>query len=231
MVRCNKCGKVLTAEYEAWPRVPCPECGATVRDFDEDAGFGGVVAGGRASAVHGRPGLKSKAEADDDGRITLKATGPSPRNEEDALQTCARLVKFLNGVGADWSDPRRGDQDIDCCSTNSAGAKLEMQVVRASTSEQFWQELNKAGSAHVDHVAGTLADELIGAIRKKASKYSPAQKKGIVLVLDATRTPSHTFQQVFDAFRAQHLEECQKAGFAQVWVVGSQDSLVERLDA
>ena len=55
-------------------------------------------------------------------------------------------------------------------------------------------------------------------------------KRKLSLVLDAARTPSHTFQQVLDAFRALHREESQKAGFAQVWAVGPQDSLVERLD-
>jgi hypothetical protein len=58
----------------------------------------------------------------------------------------------------------------------------------------------------------------------------PKQKLKMSLVLDAARTPSHTFQQVLDAFRAQYREECEDAGFAQVWAVGPQDSLVERLD-
>ena len=36
----------------------------------------------------------------------------------------------------------------------------------------------------------------------------------MTLALDAARTPSHTFQRVLDLFRAQHLKECQQAGFA-----------------
>jgi hypothetical protein len=85
-------------------------------------------------------------------------------------------VRFLNAAGGDWSVPCEGDQDIDGCSMNSAGEALQMQVVRASNNEDFWKELNRAGSARVHHVAGTLADELIGAIRRKAGKYSASQK-------------------------------------------------------
>jgi hypothetical protein len=123
-----------------------------------------------------------------------------------------------------------GRQDIDGYSTNPTGNKLQMQVVRASNNKKLWQEVNEAGSATIDYVASTAAREMIDAVLKKSGKYPAEQKREVLLVLDAARTPSHTFQQVLDAFRAQHLEECQKAGFAQVWAVGPQDSLVERLD-
>lgn len=177
-----------------------------------------------------RPGLRSTAELTDQGQITLTATGPSPQNEEDALEICARLVRASNSTGAAWCVPVEGIQDIDGYATNAAGAMLEMQVVRASNNGKMWQEINRAGSATVAYDVAAAAGELIGAIRKKAAKYSAKQKKAITLVLDAGRTPSLTFQNVFNAFRREHLEECQKAGFAQVWVVGSHDSLVERLD-
>lgn len=231
MVHCKHCGKELTAEYEQLPRIPCPECSAIARNFSLDAELGGyVVVGGKASLIHGRPGLNSMAGANDEGRITLTATGPSPRNEEGAIEICARLVRFLNASGADWSEPREGAQDIDGCSTNSGGDTLEMQVVRASTNRKLWQEVNEAGSATLDYVAATLADELIAAIRKKIGKYPSAQRKYLVLVLDAARTPSHTFQQVHDAFQAKHHEECRESGFANVWCVGPHDALVVRLD-
>jgi hypothetical protein len=43
-----------------------------------------------------RPGVQSAAELTDQGQITLMATGPSPKNEEDALGICARLIRALN---------------------------------------------------------------------------------------------------------------------------------------
>jgi hypothetical protein len=191
---------------------------------------GYLVFGGSVSLIHTRPGLQSTAQADDQGKITLTAAGPGPRNEDDALEICARLVRTLNKTGADWSVPVDSKQDIDGYSTNSAGNKLQIQVVRASNNNRLWQIVNEAGSATIDYIASSAAREMIDAILKKSGKYPAEQKKELSLVLDAARTPSHTFRQVLDAFRAQHLKKCQKAGFAQVWAVGPQDSLVERLD-
>jgi hypothetical protein len=90
--------------------------------------------------------------------------------------------------------------------------------------------LNHFGSAKVESNAPKVAKEMIDAIRKKSEKYPKVQKKKLSLLLDAARTPGHTFQQVLNIFRTRHLRECQGTGFAQVWVVGPQDSLVERID-
>jgi len=231
MVRCGQCGIELPPEFGDMPHPPCPACQSTLRAFYMIAELGGyLVVGGSASLIHTRPGLQSTAQADDQGKITLTATSPGPRNEEGALEICARLVRTLNKTGGDWSVPVEGKQDIDGYSTNPAGNKLQMQAVRASNNNRLWQLVNEAGSATIDYTASTAAREMIDAILKKSGKYPAEQKRELSLVLDAARTPSHTFQQVLDAFRGQHLEDCQKAGFAQVWAVGPQDSLVERLD-
>jgi hypothetical protein len=140
-------------------------------------------------------------------------------------------VRALNEVGGDWSVPEKGIHDIvDRYSTDVSGNELRMQVVRASNNDKLWQELNEVGSAAVEYMADTVAREVIEVILKKSKRYPAKQKREMTLVLDAARTPSHTFQRVLDAFRARHLEECQKAGFAQVWAVGPQDCLVTRLD-
>src|SRR5436305_190989 len=216
MVRCGNCGKDLPPEFGDMPRLPCPACQSTLRKFYMNTEPGSyLVVGDSASLLHTRPGLQSTAQADDQGKITLAAIGPGPRNEEDALEICARLVRTLNRMGGDWSAPVKGKQDIDGYSTNPAGYKLRMQVVRASTNTRLWQEVNDVGSATIDYIASTAAREMIDAILKKSRKYPAEQKRETSLVLDAARTPSHTFQQVLDAFRAQHLEECRKAGFAQ----------------
>jgi hypothetical protein len=201
------------------------------RHYEIQAGSGEIVCvEGRASMVHGRPGKNSMAELDDAGRITLRVTGSSPKNEEDGLEICARLVRVLNSEEGSWSVPVPGEQDIDGYSTNKTGDKLEMQVVRSSNNGRMWQELNYKGSVQIDMDVYRAADELIAAIRKKSQKYSSAQKTGITLVLDSGRTPGHTYQNVIDAFRKRHLADCQAAGFNAVWAVGSHEALVVRLD-
>jgi hypothetical protein len=95
---------------------------------------------------------------------------------------------------------------------------------------KFWRKLSDQGSAIVDYSAESVANELMRTILKKAGKYPIAQRKHLTLVLDAARTPSHTFQRVMDVFHQLHLKDCQEIGFAQIWVVGPQDSIVQRLD-
>lgn len=231
MIQCGQCGVELSPEFGVMPRRPCPACQSTSRAFSLTAELGDfLVVGGCASLVHKRPGLQSTALADDQGKITLTATGPAPMNEEDALQICGRLVRTLNKKGEDWSTPVNGKQDIDGYSTNPSADELLMQVVRATSSTKLWQELNTVGSATIDYDPTTAAREMMDAICKKSGTYPAEQKQKMALVLDAARTPIHTFQQVLDTFRTKHRKECQNAGFGQVWVVGPQDSLVKRLD-
>jgi hypothetical protein len=53
----------------------------------------------------------------------------------------------------------------------------------------------------------------------------------LTLVLDASRTPNHTFQQVHNHFAKAHGVKCSNFGFSSVWVVGAADELVDRLDS
>lgn len=189
------------------------------------------LVGGDVSLIHTRPGLQSEAQRDDQGRITLNNTGPSPRNEQDALEICARLVRVLNAKGETFSEPIKGDRDLDAISINTTGKTLEMQVTRSRTNQKLWQTLNRNGLSSTSYVDATAAAEIMVAIRQKSErKYPSKQKEKLFLVLDAARTPSHTFQSVLDTSRSRHLKECKEAGFAAVWLVGPHDSLVSRLD-
>src|SRR5687768_8975694 len=114
MIQCNQCGTSLSEEFGDLPRLPCPECGATARGFSMTAGSGNFkIVGGNVSLIHGRPGLSSGAQRDDQGRIVLSIKGPSPKNEEDVLDLCARLVRLLNISGGTWSVPVIGEQEVD----------------------------------------------------------------------------------------------------------------------
>jgi len=228
---CSNCGKEVPPEPAGMPRIPCPNCGGMVRCLTRHTS-NHLHTTESVSWKQNRPGIQSSAELDDQGNIKLTAIGPSPKNEEDSLEICARLVRALNSNDGNWSEPVKGDKDVDGFSTNLKGAdaKLRMQVVRASNNEKVWQELNHAGFAEVDLDAAKAAGELMGAVRKKSRKYSLAQKQELALILDACRTPGHTFQLVFDAFRMLFLAECKGCGFNQVWAVGPTDGLVVRLD-
>ena len=188
------------------------------------------ITGGAVSLIHTRPGLDSTAQADDQGRVKLTVTGSSPKNEDDALDICARFVRVLNLKGGNWTAPKQGEQDVDGYSTTSADEVLKMQVVRACHNPELWKDLTQSGTASTESIASEVAKDMFAAIRKKSLKYPSTQKKELTLLLDAARTPIYTFRQVLDEFKANHLLACQKAAFQQVWVIGPQDSLVERID-
>src|SRR5438445_2084764 len=85
MDRCASCGKELAPEFCQMPRNPCPECGSTARVFARQA-QDGLCVNDATSWKQRRPGVQSAAKLTDQGQITLTASGPSPRNEEDALE-------------------------------------------------------------------------------------------------------------------------------------------------
>ena len=232
MVQCNKCSEVLQEEPAGMPREPCLRCGGMGRDYVLHAAPGEFVCvGGSASLVHGRPGKNSLGERDDAGKITLKATGPTPTNEEDAGEICARFVRVLNASGGTWAEPIPGDRDVDWYSTDltGTGEKLQFQVRRVN-SAKLWRTVGQKGFAEVALDDSKAAREIMAAIGEKSVKYPPEQKKSLTLLLDVGRTPSHTFSVVLQSFGRLHLGECKSAGFASVWAVGPSDALVFRLD-
>jgi hypothetical protein len=229
MVQCMRCERELPVEFGNTPRNACTDCGWMLRCIPL-AISQRLELSDSVSRAHSRPGIFSVAEADDLGRITLTADGPAPQNEDDVNEVCERLVRVLNSMGGTWSAPVEGESDVDMHSMNDDGDRLAMQVVRAKCDGLFWKAVNSAGSATAEYGANSPADEIIQAIRKKSRKYPGAQRQDLTLVVDASRTPSHTFQQVLDAFQAQHFEECKSHGFKAVWVVGPREELVVQLD-
>jgi len=164
--------------------------------------------------------------------IRLDLTGLPHRNEEGALDVAARLVRRLNSEGAHWSEPAEGLSDVDALSTDvhDSSKCLKIQVVRA-TNESVWRTLANEKAATKSYDVPDVALELIVAIRKKAKRYPSDQLKSLNLIIDAQRAPSQTFSEVHESFADSHGVECRKFGFASIWVVGSIDTLIKRLDA
>lgn len=164
--------------------------------------------------------------------IDLSLNGTPPQNEEDALDIAARLVRSLNREGDSWSEVEQGTADIDALAKDAGppARTLEMQVVRASTNKDIWKTMAQTGSAQKRMAVAECAHDLLQSITKKANKYPLAQRKRLTLILDAGRTPSHTFTTVHQHFRNQSGTLCADFSFSSVWVVGHTDALVARLD-
>jgi len=187
------------------------------------------------SWTQGRTGNKnSTAQLESSGRVQAKLVGASPRQEEDSLDTCARLVRVLNATGASWTAPLAADDanaDADGISIDPSDRKksLRIQVVRASSNEMMWRTLGQQHEVEVEGNADMLADELLVVITKKRDHY-PA-RADLTLAIDANRLPAHTFDVVLKSFERRHRATCAGYGFRDLWLVGPRDELVFRLDA
>ena len=141
---------------------------------------------------------------------------------------CSRLISLLNSLGGSWSPPVAGSGDVDGSSSNSAGEKLDIQVVRAQTNTDFWSSLSRKRSASSTSELLGAADALWKAICLK-SKIPPRQRPGITLALDANRTPGLAFAAVVVVFASQFGTKARNLGFAGIYVVGPDVALVRRL--
>src|SRR5258708_4491247 len=117
MDRCAECGTEIQPEAAGMPRLPCPNCGKFGRNFSrytsDNPGTAESVSWGQT-----RPGFQSVGQLTDKGRITLTATGPSPKNEDDAFDICSRFVRMRNANGDTWGEPKNGEQDVDWVSVD-----------------------------------------------------------------------------------------------------------------
>ena len=53
---------------------------------------------------------------------------------------------------------------------------------------------------------------------------------GVVLAVNAIRTPAFAFKDVVAAFRKFHADDARSLGFLEVWICGPTEDLIFRLD-
>jgi len=234
MNKCGNCENEVLYEGPGVPRQPCPVCGATSRSYERGImeTVGAPTDSVQWNQTRTAPG--ATAGLNDRGLLNFRAEGGSSKNEQGAAEACARLVRSLNSWGgSDWSAPVEGTDDVDLMSfsTRETQHKLHMQVVRASGNESMWQTLEIKRQVHISTDPEAAAQELAAAIAKKSARYPAAQKASLTLVIDASKTLGHTFQQVLDTFKANYPGLCTDCGFYQVWIVGGCDEHVFRLGA
>jgi hypothetical protein len=155
--------------------------------------------------------------------------GRSPRNEEDVSEVCAVLRVALREDGEEWGvfELQEGQvNDVDAVAHNDTG-RLSVQVVRVE--QEVWAELGRSGQADRSIAAAGLAPAVLRVIDNKARCYPPAQRKVLVLALDAIRAPGYTQRWVVDVIRNQHTEQIAQFGFSAIWLVGPTAELTYRL--
>jgi hypothetical protein len=241
---CSRWGSEIQTRppTEQVPTTSCPVCGheswterveGDVLVYDEQAAVLQRREGrSMAFSESARPnGVAVSAELTG-GAVEFQARGPAPKNEDDTLSTCDRLVAKLRADGEDWAEPEEGSEEVDCQCTAAQGGHgyLKIQVVRATVDSAIWRELSlKKELARSIDKAQAISD-LHAAIAKKAEKIPPAQRRTLVLALDANRLPGHAFDDVIDGFTAEHGAWLRRLGFSRTFVVGPTVALVRQLD-
>jgi hypothetical protein len=155
--------------------------------------------------------------------------GRSPRNEEDVSEVCAVLRDALYQDGQEWGAFKVQEDrvnDVDAVAHNDTG-RLSVQVARAE--QDAWGELGRTGQADRSIAAAGLASAVLRVIENKAQRYPPAQRKVLLLALDAIRAPGYTQRCIVDVIRDQYTEQIAQFGFAAVWLVGPTSELTYRL--
>jgi hypothetical protein len=130
--------------------------------------------------------------------------------------------------------PTTPTDDVDAIATNDAGEVLQVQVTQVERAAWKLLALDRPAS-----LQRTL-DELVAAIRAAVdAKGDPsprrrkgiprAQRKRLLLALDAIRSPGYVHQPVVAAFLDQHREWAAGLGFRAIWLVGPTAELTRRV--
>jgi hypothetical protein len=178
-------------------------------------------------------GRASSAEWTLSDTLTFQIQGTSPQNEEDTLPACRILVQIWNNEGGTWTEPIAGQDDVDCWvkSTSDSNDIVLIQVVRAISEPELWNELSISGRVSRENIERiSIAISLKKSIEKKASRMTESRRAKLCLALDATRLPGLCFDDNVAYFREYYGSWAGSLGFASIWLVGTMAGLVWRLD-
>jgi hypothetical protein len=174
--------------------------------------------GDRAIAVNAND-MRSTSRLKDDGSASLEAAGDGPvgkRAEGRAIGTLRqRLRADGHAVSVDRGEDHRGEDrklTID-------GVNFVVQIVTVPGSSTFWRQA-RTGTATAGADDDASVDWLRQAIEAKARKTPPAQRRGMILALDAQHAGVLADDHIIGGYLKRFGPPKVKFGFAAVWVVG-----------
>lgn len=242
---CSDCeyeyGNEVTAEAIAAGRVTCPICGSTRISARALAGTAEAVVtapsprvatyshypDGTEEITVGGEGFRSSSIAGGNDQ-RQEFHGRPAQNEEDVLQVCRSLRAALQREGQVWGrfslPPARTD-DADAVAEDDAGAVLRVQVTRVE--RVAWGTLAQHGQATLQRSIDVRVADIRAAVESKL--YPDAQRRKLLLALDAIRSPGYVEDPVVAAFLAAHGAWAAGLGYRAIWLVGPTAELTHRL--
>jgi hypothetical protein len=106
-------------------------------------------------------------------------------------------------------------------------APLRVQVTRPKMPTGFWQRISLDSQAEVP---GGTAEEASRSLWDAIEDKRLTAHQGVVLALNAIRTPWLALPPIVKSFRQNYGEAASHEGWAAIWVVGVNESFTERLD-
>ncbi len=178
---------------------------------------------------------KSVAADSTPSELTFRIAGASRQNEQGVRNVCSILMRKLNHEGAHWQScidltkHSSGDPEVDCELSDGHNI-LKIQVTRAHTPPSFWKTLGRYQESSDALTPEFAAEILKESISAKARKCTKSQRRSLVIALDATETPSHTFDPVINCFAERYSNGVGSLGYGSIWLVGPNITLTRRLD-
>jgi hypothetical protein len=165
-------------------------------------------------------------------RVGLYAFAKAPRqNEQGNVEVCQRLVDHLKSQGIDWgrATKREGPENgVDCVCHSSEGA-IWIQVSRALRDQEYFGTLSRHKAVRADTTNQELAQGLWNSIEHKAKRTSEADRRSIVLVLDASEVFMSKDSDALKLFETRFGDKAKVFAFRAIWLVGSHRLLVTQL--
>ena len=90
------------------------------------------------------------------------------------------------------------------------------------------EELGRSDSAESKKSTADLGDDICSAIKGKLG-YAPPLRAGLILAVDAIRTPAHATPPVADWVRANCASLLGESGFHAIWLVGPLGTMTFKL--
>jgi hypothetical protein len=241
---CSDCeyqyGNEVSAEAIAAGRVSCPVCGSTHISARALAGTAEAVVTAPSPRVathsHYPDGTEEIAVGGEGFRSSSIAGGNHQRqdfhgrpaqNEEDVLQVCRSLRAALQREGQVWarfSLPPTHADDADAVAEDDTGAVLRVQVTRVERAA--WGTLAQTGQATLQRSIEERVEDIRAAVESKL--YPDAQRRKLLLALDAIRSPGYVEEAVVAAFLANHGTWAAGLGYRAIWLVGPTVELTRR---
>jgi hypothetical protein len=145
------------------------------------------------------------------------------------LHVCEVLRDALHHEGVEiprkfrrHSGPEAG---IDAIGQTAEGSEVRVQVTGV-VDQSTMADLGREEQAATRKDTGQLAADILAAVVKKAKSTS----EGIILALDAIRSPAHATGEIVKALSVDRFAETlRQSGFEQIWLVGSAADRAYRL--